>query len=108
MADFGEVSVTELDAEIKAGKSLVLLDVRGDDELEVSKLDGIVHIPMGEVPLRKDELNPEDEIVVICRTGNRSEKVAKFLAKNGFGKVRNMVGGMNGWATEVDPSMETY
>lgn len=108
MSVLGVVSVTELAEELKSGKSLTLLDVRGEDELEISKLDGVVHIPMGEVPLRYHELNPDDEIVVICRTGNRSEKVGNFLVKNGFGKVRNMVGGMNGWAEVVDPSMETY
>ncbi len=108
MASFGVVSVTELAEELNSGKNLVLLDVRGEDELEISKLDGVVHIPMGEVPLRYQELNQDDEIVVICRTGNRSEKVSGFLAKNGFEHVRNMVGGMNGWADEVDPTVEKY
>ncbi len=108
MAEMGEVTTTALAEELKAGKNLVLLDVRGEDELEISKLDGVVHIPMGNVPLRFEELDPDSEIVVICRTGNRSEKVANFLIKKGFEHVRNMVGGMNGWADEVDPTVEKY
>lgn len=105
---FGEVTAQELQSEIESGKSLCLLDVRGEDELEISKLDGIVHIPMGEVPLRHEELAKDADIVVICRTGNRSEKVAGFLDKSGYPQVRNLIGGMNGWAETVDPSMETY
>lgn len=105
---FGVASVTELSEELKAGKPLLLLDVRDADELEISKLEGVLNIPMGEVPIRRDEIDPEADIVVICRTGNRSEKVAKHLASNGYGRVRNLVGGMNGWAEEVDPTMATY
>ncbi len=105
---FGIVSPSELAEELKSGKVLCLLDVRGEDELEISKLEGIIHIPMGEVPLRHGELDSSADIVVICRTGNRSEKVAGFLAKNGFNTVRNLVGGMNCWAETVDTSMETY
>ena len=110
MSTFGEITVTELSDEIKSGNRLTLLDVRGEDELEISKLEGTIHIPMGDVPLKYEEYLTEmnANIVVICRTGNRSEKVANFLSRNGYENVRNLVGGMNAWATEIDPSMETY
>lgn len=108
MAAFGEVTVSELKSELDSGKEIYLLDVREEDELEISKLEGAVNIPMGVVPLRFSEVPSEAEIVVICRSGNRSEKVSGFLVRKGYENVRNLVGGMNAWATEIDTSMSTY
>lgn len=108
MVNVPEMSPQELAAEIKEGRTLVLLDVRGEDELEISKMAGIVHIPMQDVPERIAELDPQSDIVVICRSGGRSARVAGYLLQNGFPKVRNLSGGMNLWATEVDPTLPVY
>lgn len=91
------ISVTELSARLAAGDSLVLIDVREADELAHSCLDGVVHIPMGDVVDRLDELSAEDEIVVICRAGVRSARVQQYLLGRGFGRVLNLTGGMNAW-----------
>jgi rhodanese-related sulfurtransferase len=86
----------------------VLLDVREAREIELCSLPGSQHIPMHSVPLRCEELNPDQEIVVICHHGGRSMQVAMFLENKGFAAVHNLAGGVDGWATEVDPTMRRY
>lgn len=86
----------------------VLLDVRETWEIELCSLPGSQHIPMSLVPLRCEELSPEQEIVVICHHGGRSMQVAMFLERQGFAAVHNLAGGVEGWATEVDPTMRRY
>lgn len=103
-----EITVQELNTALKSGPKPVLLDVREANELENSKLDDIVHIPMGEVPGRLNELDKNAEIVVVCRTGGRSARITDFLLSSGYTNVKNMVGGMNEWATSIDKTMTVY
>jgi sulfur-carrier protein adenylyltransferase/sulfurtransferase len=102
------VNPVELKSELDSGKKLFLLDVRESDELEVSKIDGVVHIPLGEIESRYQEIPNDEQIVVICRSGGRSDRAAQFLIGQGYANVRNMATGMNGWVTTVDPSQPTY
>ncbi len=102
------VTPTELKSELDAGRPVVILDVREEYELETSRLDGLTHIRLGEVPERFGELDKDADIVVVCRSGNRSGKVTEFLVKQGFAHVRNLDGGMNAWARDVDPTMSEY
>ena len=103
-----EVTVEELAEELKDGSPLVVLDVREDYELDHSRLDPHVLIPLGDLPDRFTELDPAVPVVVICRTGNRSGTATRFLLNQGFVSVRNLVGGMNEWVEKVDSSMEKY
>lgn len=103
-----EVTPSELSRELKGPNPPILLDVRESNELEVSVLPNIVHIPMNELPSRHGELDRDADIVVVCRTGNRSGKVTDFLLGQGFGRVRNLSTGMNGWAKDVDPTVSQY
>ena len=103
-----EITLQQLHARLEAGDKPFLLDVREPHELEISKLDGVVNIPMGEVPARLSELDKNTEIVVVCRSGGRSDRITNFLVSEGFTDVKNMVGGMNGWATQIDTSLPTY
>ena len=91
-----------------ANPDLVILDVREADEREISVIPGSIHIPMGEIPARMGELNPEAQIIVQCRTGGRSGRVAEFLIGQGFKNVSNLETGINGYAKTVDPEMATY
>jgi rhodanese-related sulfurtransferase len=86
----------------------VLLDVREEWELERCRIDGAIWIPMRDVPLRMEELNPKAEVVVICHHGVRSYHVARLLEHEGFGSVYNLATGVDGWARQVDPTMHTY
>jgi len=103
-----EISIHELNARIQGGDQLLLLDVREPHELEHGMIEGAISIPMGELTDRLSEVDQSQEVIVICRTGGRSGRVTEFLAQSGYPKVRNMTGGMNSWATEIDQSMQVY
>ena len=86
----------------------VLLDVREAWEIERAALEGATWLPMREVPARVAELDPAAEIVVVCHHGVRSFYIARFLEQQGFNSVYNLSGGVEGWARQVDPTMQTY
>jgi len=75
----------------------LILDVREAAEYAFGHIEGAKSIPMGELESRIAELDQDQEIYVICRTGNRSDLAAQLLAKNGFTKVYNVLPGMNEW-----------
>lgn len=108
MSSAPEITPQELKAEVERGENLLLIDVREPHELEISVLPNVVSIPLGEVEARLDEIPRDANIVMICRSGGRSGKSTDFLLSQGYKKVRNMVTGMNGYATSVDTSMQTY
>ncbi len=90
----------------------VVLDVREPNELRVAsvKADGfeLVTIPMGVIPPRLNELDPEQPIACLCHHGARSMQVAAFLRARGFNHVANIAGGINAWSAELDPSIARY
>ncbi|MBF1163771.1 rhodanese-like domain-containing protein [Dechloromonas agitata] len=86
----------------------VLLDVREPWELDLCQLAGTQHIPMHLVPVRCDDIDPNRDVVVICHHGGRSMQVAMFLERKGFRSVHNLMGGVEAWAAEVDPTMRRY
>lgn len=104
-----QFSPTQLKNHLETAESQpVLLDVRELWEFDTCHLEGSLHIPMGEITRRLDELPNDQEIVVICHHGIRSMQVARFLLHNGFEKVINLSGGVDGWAKDVDPDMPLY
>ena len=103
-----QLEPTDLQQRLAAGEDLVLLDVREAMELSIAKLDGVTHIPLGELVARFDELDPERPIVCICHHGIRSQRAAQFLASREFETVANLRGGIDAWAQSVDPSMPRY
>jgi rhodanese-related sulfurtransferase len=105
---FPEVSARHVRQQLESGRPLVLLDVREPEELLLARLPGAIHIPMGEVPGRLHELDPDAEIVVFCHHGSRSASVAQFLAQRDFGRVANLAGGIDAWSVFVDPSVPRY
>ena len=84
-----------------------MLDVREDWELGVASVPNVVHIPMGQVADRLQELDRGTEVVVLCRSGRRSLEVAKFLQQNGF-KAVNLAGGILAWSRDLDATIPTY
>jgi rhodanese-related sulfurtransferase len=103
-----EMTPTEFVALRKSGSDMVLLDVREPWELDVARVADIVHIPMGQVAERLQELDPHRQTVVICRSGRRSMDIARFLEQKGFKSVANLKGGILAWGKELDPSLATY
>ena len=103
-----EISVHELQAKRNAGEDFVLLDVREAEEVALVHLPHSVHIPMGDIPSRLPELDPEAEIVVYCHHGIRSLRVVHFLRQHDFARAVNLAGGIDAWANEIEPSMARY
>ena len=95
-------------AQLKSGTHLCLVDVREPHEMEISHLDGTRNIPLEQLAVRSSELNPQDEIVLICKAGVRSTCALHILLGEGFRKLHNLKGGLNAWAREVDPSQPIY
>lgn len=98
----------ELKTLLAAGKRLVMLDVREGWEHQTARIENSRWIPMGEIPSRLGELDPEAETVVICHHGGRSMQVAMFLERQGFSRVFNLTGGVDAWARTVDSSVPLY
>lgn len=86
----------------------VLLDVREPEEYEICHIDNVQLMPMGSVPMRLTELDPDAPLICICHHGGRSMQVAHFLEGKGFTNVTNLTGGVHAWATQVDPTMAKY
>jgi sulfur-carrier protein adenylyltransferase/sulfurtransferase len=86
-----------------------LLDVRQLHEREFASIGG-VHVEMSSLPDRLAELEEhrEAEIVVYCRSGQRSANVVRFLQSNGFSKALNLEGGILAWSREIDPAVKQY
>jgi adenylyltransferase/sulfurtransferase len=103
------ISPEELASRMKSEDPPVLVDVREPFELEISTLPWDYKLmPMNEVVNRVHELSTADDIVVVCRTGARSAQATQFLNSIGYTKVRNLAGGINAFAEEVDPSIPVY
>ncbi len=102
------ISVTELAQKLSSGEDFVLLDVRELHELAISRLDPCLHIPMNEVLWKSCELAKSADICVLCRTGNRSGTITQALRLRGFTNVRNVAGGINAYADQIDTTLETY
>ena len=99
-----QMTVRELKERLaQPGAKPVLLDVREGWELNICALPGAMHIPMGQVPTRVEELDPEQEMVVVCHHGVRSLRVAHFLASRGFSKLYNLQGGVDAWPRASGP-----
>ena len=91
------------EVEAQLGKEgITVLDVREPAEFAFGHVPGAVSIPMGELEQRLGELNPDHEIYVICRTGNRSDLACKILSENGFKKVKNVLPGMIQWTGPLE------
>ena len=100
-----------LDSVRSLGDPLVL-DVREPHELAIASIDAdgfaLTAIPMGVMPARLAELDPQQPIACLCHHGGRSMQVAMFLKNQGFSHVANIAGGIHAWSAEVDPSVPCY
>jgi len=103
-----EITVQKLREKQDAGTDIVLLDVRESEEVELVQLPNSVHIPMGDIPSRLHELDPDSEIVVYCHHGVRSLQVVHFLHQHDFEHIVSLAGGIDVWAIEIEPEMARY
>jgi sulfur-carrier protein adenylyltransferase/sulfurtransferase len=107
-----DITATELAEHLRASSTLgarpVLLDVREPHELEISALPNAVNIPLGQLAGRLSELDSAGEMVVFCKGGTRSARALELLVSAGFKKVKNLKGGINAWARDVDTELPIY
>lgn len=104
-----EITVAEAHQRLTAeGERPILLDVREDYEREIAAIPAHLAIPMQEVPDRLGELPRDKEIIVHCHHGGRSLQVTGFLRSKGYAKAQNLKGGIDGWAVEIDPTLQRY
>ncbi|MEX2430976.1 MAG: rhodanese-like domain-containing protein [Dehalococcoidia bacterium] len=99
---------TDIRTRIDRNEPLFLLDVRESWETEICQIPGSINIPMGEIPARAAEIPTDKPVVCICHHGGRSLQVAHFLEQKGISGVENLTGGVEAWATTVDPEMARY
>jgi len=103
-----EIMVLDLKKRLDAKEDFDLIDVREPHEWQIAKIPGARLIPLGELPNRLGEIDPHREILLHCKTGGRSGRALKFLKEKGYKKLKNVVGGIEAWATHVDPSVPKY
>lgn len=91
-----DLHVTDLDPADPVPAGYALLDVREQDEWDAGRAPGALHIPLSELPERLEDL-PEDDLLVVCRTGGRSARATAWLEHSGY-DARNLDGGMKAWS----------
>jgi len=102
-----DITVQELAERVKTNH-LKLVDVREPHELEISRLPNATNIPLGQLAARLSELDSAEDMVLFCKSGARSTRALELLTSAGFKKVKNLKGGINAWAREVDTSLPIY
>ncbi len=109
-AGVGAAALTssELKAQLDRGANVVIVDVREPQEYQINRIPGSILVPLGDLPKRYVELDPNAAIVTQCKSGMRSAKAQEFLLSKGFTNVRNLTGGILGWIDQVDPSQPKY
>jgi len=102
-----DITVQELADRVKTNH-LKLIDVREPHELEISRIPDATNIPLGQLAARLSELDSAEDMVLFCKSGARSTRALELLRTAGFKKVKNLKGGINAWAREVDTSLPIY
>lgn len=102
-----DLTPTEFVRRQAAGELWQLLDVREPWEIGIAGLEETIDIPLAELPSRLAELDPARPVAVICHSGGRSARAARFLAEHGY-TAANIAGGIDAWSTDVDASVPRY
>ncbi|EGL18927.1 rhodanese-like domain-containing protein [Paenibacillus chitinolyticus] len=92
-----KIQPSELKARLAAGEPLCVIDVREPEEVAAGQIAGAKSIPLMEIHTRLHEIPKEGEVILVCRSGNRSGKAYDFLESQGFANLKNMEGGMLAW-----------
>lgn len=103
-----EISPQELKKKLDTDASVLLLDVREPSEHALVHLEGARLIPLNTLPNHIDSLPADQEIVVYCHHGTRSRYATAYLHQNGFRDAKNLAGGIDQWAAEIDPTLRRY
>jgi rhodanese-related sulfurtransferase len=102
------ITPKDLKSRLDKGEKLVLVDVREPWEHALAKLDGSILIPLATLPQSLDKLDRNAEIIAYCHHGMRSGDATSFLLQQGFPNVKNLIGGIDAWSVQIDPSVPRY
>ena len=108
MEEENEITVKQLKRLLDGRIHVNLVDVREPHEYDFCHISGSRLIPVGEIPSRVNEFNPDEEYIFYCHVAERSAWAVNFLRQLGFKKVKNLLGGVDAWAIEIDPTMPRY
>lgn len=108
VAQTGDIIPAELRAALQSTPPPLVLDVREEWEHSISRIEGALHIPLHELPARVGELDTRREVVTLCHHGLRSRTAQQFLLGAGFHAVRNLAGGIDRWALEIEGGKGRY
>lgn len=103
-----QLSAAELKNRIDQEEKLFLLDVREPNEFQYGHITNSVLIPLNQIPNRLSELDTQQDIIVICHHGMRSQQAANYLAQSGFKNISNLTGGIDAWSCNCDSSVRRY
>ena len=103
-----EISPQELKQKLDANESVLLLDVREPSEYDIVHLEDAQLIPLNTLPHHVDSLPSDQEIIVYCHHGQRSLYAVAYLQQNGFNDAKNLIGGIDQWAIEIDSTLQRY
>ena len=108
-----EITVQELALRLtKPDATLQLIDVREPHEVAIAHLEGFDILPLSDFThwseTIKNRYNPDQETLVICHHGMRSERMCQWLRNIGFNNVKNIIGGIDAYSLSVDPSLPRY
>ena len=103
------ITATELKQRLDNGDDIQIIDVREANEVAIGTIPGSIHIPLGQVLNRMEEIDPARETVVHCKMGGRSARAIEALKRSGYsGNLMNLTGGILAWSSDVDPSVPKY
>lgn len=103
-----QCTVQHLQERLQKGDKFLLLDVREPNEYAFAHINGSMHIPLNQIPERIQELDNEQDIVVVCHHGMRSQQACLFLEQYGFNQLYNLKGGIDAWSVSCDPTVPRY
>ena len=103
-----EITPEEVKSKLESGMEFTLVDCREPWEYQTARIERAVNIPMGEIPTRVQDLDPDAHIVVVCHHGVRSMNVTAWLRQHGFQKAQSMAGGIDAWSRRIDRNVPMY
>ena len=106
---YRNLSPTQVKEKLDRGDQFRLVDVREQDEYEIARIEGADLLPLSRAQEWLETLPADQEIVFFCHMGGRSQQVASYLAnQRGFTNVANMLGGIDDWSLQIDPTVPRY
>lgn len=103
-----QISATQLQQRLQNQDGLLLLDVREDHEFAYARIEGSLHIPLRQLPEQIEQLDADQDIVVICHHGVRSQQACLFMEQYGYQRLYNLQGGIDAWSLHCDPTVLRY